>query len=757
MRNVFLPLFFFIPVLLLAQPTTYTPAQIERVAKLSELYGHVKFFHPYLGYKPINWDSAFAATAPLVAQANTDEEVVAALRQLLASLNDDATTVELTAKPAAAPPPVAVDSMRMYLTPDSTLVFRTANYTGASNYDLLEEKLRAFTGQLPNARAVLLDLRCGRVLSDFETEAVRYTFDAVRPELLLSAGPITRPGIRRRSHNGFQPEFGTSSGGYESAFYTANVRQGRPHPGGKNRPLVILVNRNSVLTTSLLALQSHPHVRVYRTEPLSEAQLPGVTVPFPFSETIRVTFRTGEVITPEGGLGVADVRLLPIPSEAPDEAHLLDLLRQPSSAPRGTPASANPAPLPLSPALPPPLAAPYPTPGNRLLAGAKIWSVIHYFHAYKDLMPTDWNAALRTALGALAAAPDSLQYVLAVARFYRNLQDGHGFINSTAYWKYVGYGFVPVQVRFIENQPVVTRVYAEHVAAKGVRVGDVVTKLNDEPVAARIARLSAITPASNEWTRRQYIAQRLLSTPGAGAALRLTLRGSDGREKTVTLSSGPYSPPPADTSAPFRRLPGNIGYVDLSRLRIDDVDRMFAALLTTKALLFDMRGYPHETAWEIAPRLTDRRNVVAARFFRYAPTEPDFPNGESNGSTQKFFFDQQLPPNPGKSVYGGKTVMLIDERTQSQAEHTGLFFEAANGTEFIGSPTAGANGDVTNFGVPGGITLTFSGHDVRHADGRQLQQVGLQPKILVRPTIQGIRAGEDEVLERAVRYLTTAK
>lgn len=102
----------------------------------------------------------------------------------------------------------------------------------------------------------------------------------------------------------------------------------------------------------------------------------------------------------------------------------------------------------------------------------------------------------------------------------------------------------------------------------------------------------------------------------------------------------------------------------------------------------------------------------------------------------------------------GKTVMLIDERTQSQAEHTGLFFEAANGTEFIGSPTAGANGDVTNFMIPGNISLGFSGHDVRHADGRQLQQLGLQPKILVKPTIKGIRAGRDEVLEAAVKYLT---
>ena len=97
--------------------------------------------------------------------------------------------------------------------------------------------------------------------------------------------------------------------------------------------------------------------------------------------------------------------------------------------------------------------------------------------------------------------------------------------------------------------------------------------------------------------------------------------------------------------------------------------------------------------------------------------------------------------------------MLIDESTISQAEHTGLFFESANGTKFIGSPTQGANGDVTNMVIPGGITLNFTGQAVRHADGRQLQRKGLTPDVPVEPTIKGIRAGKDEVLDAAVAYL----
>jgi hypothetical protein len=36
-------------------------------------------------------------------------------------------------------------------------------------------------------------------------------------------------------------------------------------------------------------------------------------------------------------------------------------------------------------------------------------------------------------------------------------------------------------------------------------------------------------------------------------------------------------------------------------------------------------------------------------------------------------------------------------------------------------------------------------------------QLGLQPDILVRPTIKGIQAGKDEVLERAVKFIQTGK
>jgi hypothetical protein len=55
--------------------------------------------------------------------------------------------------------------------------------------------------------------------------------------------------------------------------------------------------------------------------------------------------------------------------------------------------------------------------------------------------------------------------------------------------------------------------------------------------------------------------------------------------------------------------------------------------------------------------------------------------------------------------------------------------------------------------LPGNLTVSFTGHNVRHGDGRQLQRVGIQPHIRAAPTVAGIRAGRDEILEAAVEFL----
>jgi C-terminal processing protease CtpA/Prc len=280
----------------------------------------------------------------------------------------------------------------------------------------------------------------------------------------------------------------------------------------------------------------------------------------------------------------------------------------------------------------------------------------------------------------------------------------------------------------------------------------VVLRVDGEEAGARLARLRPYFAASTPQSLDRKLMQVWLNgAPGSAAAL--SVRDGEGRVKEVRAPrSGGLAPRRERSGEVVRILDDNIGYVDLDGLAPSGVNAMFEKLKDTRAIVFDMRGYPQGTAWLIAPRLTDRKQVVAARFRRPLAIAPPGISGDVSTLGAAWDFQQYIPDSD-QWKYHGRTVMLIDERAMSQAEHAGLFFEAANGTKFIGSRTAGANGDITRITVPGGMSISFSGQEIRHTDGRPLQRAGLTPDIEVKPTMAGLRAGRDEVLERAIEYL----
>jgi C-terminal processing protease CtpA/Prc len=98
-------------------------------------------------------------------------------------------------------------------------------------------------------------------------------------------------------------------------------------------------------------------------------------------------------------------------------------------------------------------------------------------------------------------------------------------------------------------------------------------------------------------------------------------------------------------------------------------------------------------------------------------------------------------------------VILVDEITQSSAEYHAMAFRAVPGAIVVGSTTAGADGNVSTVPLPGGLSSLFSGIGVFYPDHRPTQRVGIVPDVVVTPTIEGIRAGRDEVLERAIRLI----
>jgi C-terminal processing protease CtpA/Prc len=82
-----------------------------------------------------------------------------------------------------------------------------------------------------------------------------------------------------------------------------------------------------------------------------------------------------------------------------------------------------------------------------------------------------------------------------------------------------------------------------------------------------------------------------------------------------------------------------------------------------------------------------------------------------------------------------------------------MAFRSAPNAVVIGSTTAGADGNISPFSLPGGQRSVISGIGIFYPDKTPAQRIGIVPDVEVRPTIAGIRSGRDEVLEVALRHI----
>ncbi len=739
------------PALAQAPPAPSQPAGIERLTHLAKLWGTVRYLHPYLAYKEIDWDAALVQAVPKVRSAETPEQYAAAVQGMLDALGDPVTRVEPKEKAAGAATAAGQPSAPFRRLDGKTLVVDLRPYAGYSGYVALRDRLPALWKEIQKAETLVIDLRQAASTPDPDEGTFQFVFDTLNP--LLTRRAIRAPTQRYRLSSGYPPAAGGGSGGYWSGFVTLAADSFAPSKGGPGR-VAFLVSPSTVLPSIALALQAAGDGVLVADGAVGEGSVVARRT-VDLGEGLAAAVRVSEIVPLQGWPGIhADAQLS---SGAGDEAAVqaalaaLAALAEKRSSRGGGPLTPLPDavsrpdrayPEMLDPAL-----------EYRLLAVVRAWNVINFFYPYKPLIG-DWDAVLPEFLSRMEEVHGARGYAVTMMEMMARVADGHTTVyGHPEIGKIYGEAGVPVLPRWIEGKWVVVAQGDDPaVRAAGLRAGDVIVAVDGEPAGTKVERLRPLVAASNEGGFREKVRRLLLAGPD-GSTATLTVAGPDGAPREVKLQREKryrwFFPVPSGEAV--RLLPGNLGYVDLTRLTVDQVSPMLETLKSTRAIVFDMRGYPKGVFNVLGSRLNTRRARHAASFRR--PEVSAFSVEEEDSG---YFFSQPILETglPDLWKYTGRTVMLIDEQAISQSEHTGLFLEAANGTKFVGSPTGGANGDVTYFSLPGNLTVSFTGHDVRHADGRQLQRIGLVPDVPVTPTIEGIREGRDEVLDRAVRYLT---
>ncbi|MBL8208698.1 MAG: hypothetical protein JNM09_30990, partial [Blastocatellia bacterium] len=522
----------------------------------------------------------------------------------------------------------------------------------------------------------------------------------------------------------------------------------------KTLPLVFLVNENSPEAEILGGLQAAQVAFVIQDgAPTAETGVATTTIKLP--DNVEVIMRKAELANPDGTIGFAADAIAPQGEAWQLALRLIAENKFVSNRPKPTPTFA----AQVSQKEKPYAEMEFPPTEYRLLALFRFWTIIHYFFPYKDLQDAPWESVLPKFIPRFEANKDAGDYQLTVREMAAEVQDSHVRVgNAQKALDRLGRFSPPFYAKFIEGQSVVVRVLDE---SGSVRPGDTILTVDGEAAETYREKLSRYFSASTPQAMQRLLHLNLLRGP-KDSKCKLSVRGLDGKVREVEVVRSVAGDDPRlpslfsnqRTTPVVAVLPSGFGYVDLARLTIAEVDKMFATIKPTSATIFDMRGYPNGTAWEIAPRLTAKKSPAAALFSR--PLLDASLLGIPDYGKPSFTFEQPLPEAKGE-MYQGRVVMLINEDAISQAEGTCMFFQTATDVTFIGTPTMGANGDVTDTTLPGNLTVRFTGHNVRHADGRQLQRVGIQPHIRVAPTIRGTIEGRDEVLEAAIKFLQASK
>lgn len=398
----------------------------------------------------------------------------------------------------------------------------------------------------------------------------------------------------------------------------------------------------------------------------------------------------------------------------------------------------------------------FPNTSCRLLALFRYWNIIQYFFPYKYLTEKNWDEVLKKYIPSFIFSKNGLEYQLSVLQLTSEINDTHAahLQGAMKIDSLRGGMQAPFRVQFIENKLVVTYYYdSELKGPAGLEVGDFITHVNGKKIEYIIDSIKSYYPASNEEVRKMNLANDLVrsnsntihidyNSSGIKKQKELTLynRNSlDMKDKLIFFADKKTS----YDSILIENGSSFIGYITLKTIRLHEIERIKKSFKHSKGIIIDLRNYPSTFVPFLLGTYFVSKDVSFAKFtfgqinnpgeFNFIPTENKIPKS--------------------KEPYQGILVVIVNEKTISQAEYTAMAFRAGDNTVILGSQTAGADGNVSYISLPGGLRSMFSGIGVYYPDGGETQCIGIVPDVKVKPTIRGIREGRDELLEKAIEII----
>ena len=419
----------------------------------------------------------------------------------------------------------------------------------------------------------------------------------------------------------------------------------------------------------------------------------------------------GEMVERELGMGVTCHLPLALHSQAGhtiprgDSSRLVELLKEVSNAPEEREV--------------------------QLAAVIVTWNVFRHFYPYFDVIETDWNAVLTTALERTLTGGDGAAFERNLKWMVAQLHDGHGNVFSAKMDKRAA---LPAAFGWVEGEIVVIRSLDDK-----LEPGDVIVTIDGSDAKELVVEMQSYTSGSPQWKRARVMDRFGQGTPDSSARL-VVNRG--GEKHDIELQRSLETAVDTYEREAIERFDDGVYYIDLDKAAIGEIKAKIDEIASAPGVIFDLRGYPNSNHAVIS-HLLDEPDTSTKWM---AIPHIIYPDMERVVGWDEMGW--QLPV--AEPHIEGKVVFITGGGAISYAESFMGFIEHYRLAEIVGGATAGANGNVNSFEAPGGMRVTWTGMRVLKHDGSQHHTIGIQPSVPMEWTRAGVAAGRDELLERAL-------
>lgn len=379
----------------------------------------------------------------------------------------------------------------------------------------------------------------------------------------------------------------------------------------------------------------------------------------------------------------------------------------------------------------------------RLLTLFRYWNIIEYFFPYKYQTDLNWDDVLSRMTPKFLYSKSEEDFHLAMLELVVNIDDSHADFATDLTNAFFGNYWIPAGFKLMDSTAIITRFYNKGFAElDDLKIGDVITKVDGLDVQTIFQKREKYINGSN-LSRKKWKAFRSIFNGSTNAVEIDYIRDGTTAKKTLKrYSINDINYTWNGSTEKFKILDNNIGYVDMTQLKIKDVSKMMKSLKDTKAIIFDLR---YGSDWTLH-LISNYINSQEKDFFKAIYPDLSYPG--------KFIWrDGYICGKKGELKYKGNVVLLVGEISQSRTEFTAMCLQAGDNVTTIGSQTSGADGNVSRFEMVGNYKTMITGVGIFYPDKTETQRKGVKIDIVCKPTIDGIIAEKDEVLKRALDYI----